>query len=63
MDLSTLANELESGKYKNKNMFEKDLRKIFNNARTYNKSGTIYSKYATVLENFIEEDVKKLKEC
>lgn len=63
MDLSTLEKELENGKYKNKSMFEKDLRKIFNNARSYNKPGTIYHKYATSLENFIEEDLKKLKDC
>ena len=42
---------------------KKDLRKIFNNARTYNKPGTIYYKYATTLENYIEEDLKKLKDC
>ena len=62
MDLSTLANELESGKYKNKNMFEKDLRKIFNNARIYNGPNTHYYKNADFLENFIENDLKKLKD-
>jgi len=63
MDLETLEKGIESGKYKTKDIFVKDLRKIFNNARTYNKPGTIYSKFATGLENFIEEDLKKLKEC
>ena len=63
MDLLTLEKGVESGKYKNKNVFEKDLRLIFSNARSYNKSGTIYHKFATTLENFIEEDLKKLKEC
>ena len=63
MDLLTLEKGVESGKYKTKVVFEKDLRKIFNNARTYNKPGTIYHKYATSLENFIEEDLKKLKDC
>ena len=63
MDLRTLEKGVESGQYKTKTAFVKDLKKIFNNARTYNKSGTIYSKYATVLENYIEEDIKKLKEC
>jgi histone acetyltransferase len=63
MDLQTLEKNVESGLYKDKNTFVQDLRKIFNNARTYNKSGTIYNKYATILENFIEEDIKKLKEC
>ena len=62
MDLQTLEKGVESGKYKNKTAFVKDLKKIFNNARTYNKAGTIYYKYATNLEEFIEEDIKKLKE-
>ena len=63
MDLETLEKGVESGKYKNKIEFEKDLRKIFNNAREYNKSGTIYYKFANNLENIIEEDLKKLKDC
>ena len=63
MDLETLEKGVESGKYKNKVVFEKDLRKIFSNARTYNKSGTIYYKFANTLENYIEEDLKKLMEC
>ena len=63
MDLQTLEKGVESGKYKTKSVFEKDLRKIFNNARSYNKPGTIYYKFASILENFIEEDVKKLKDC
>ena len=63
MDLETLEKGVESGKYKNKIVFEKDLRKIFSNARAYNKSGTIYYKFANNLENIIEEDLKKLKDC
>lgn len=63
MDLSTLEKELESGKYKNKSMFENDLRKIFNNARIYNGPNTHYFKNANFLENFIENDLKKLKDC
>ena len=63
MDLETLEKGVESGKYKYKAVFEKDLRKIFNNAREYNKSGTIYYKFANNLENIIEEDLKKLKDC
>ena len=63
MDLSTLEKELENGKYKNKSMFEKDLRKIFNNARIYNGPNTHYFKDANFLESFIENDLKKLKDC
>ena len=62
MDLSTLEKELENGKYKDKITFENDLRKIFNNARTYNGANTHYYKDATFLENFIEDDLKKLKD-
>ena len=62
MDLQTLEKGLESGKYKNKTTFEKDLRKIFSNARTYNKVNSIYHKYATMLENMIEDDINNLRE-
>ena len=58
MDLETLEKGVEGGKYKNKIDFEKYLRKIFSNARTNNKSGTIYYKFANTLENYIEEDLK-----
>ena len=61
MDLQTLEKGLESGNYKSKNTFVKDLRKIFDNARTYNKPGSIYHRYATALENSIEDDIKNLK--
>ena len=63
MDLSTLSKQLENEKYKNKDMFETDLRKIFNNARKYNGQHSHYSKDADFLEDFIENDLKKLKEC
>ena len=62
MDLKTLTTELENGKYKNKKMFVEDLKKIFNNARIYNKSNTHYFKDADFLEKYIEEDLKKLKD-
>ena len=61
MDLQTLEKGLESGNYKSKNTFVKDLRKIFDNSRTYNKPGSIYHRYATALENSIEDDIKNLK--
>ena len=62
MDLKTLTTELENGKYKNKKMFVEDLKKIFNNARVYNKSNTHYFKDADFLEKYIEEDLIKLKD-
>ena len=62
MDLQTLEKGLESGNYKNKNAFVKDLRKIFSNARQYNKVNSIYHKYATMLENSIEDDIANLRQ-
>jgi hypothetical protein len=61
MDVQTLQANLDSGVYKNKENFVKDLRKIFNNARLYNKPCTIYHKYAKDIENSIEDDIKNLK--
>ena len=63
MDLHTLEKGLESGEYKNKTIFENDLRLIFRNAREYNNQNTHYYKDADYLENLIENDLKKLKEC
>ena len=62
MDLKTLEKGVESGKYKNKIMFEKDLKKIFDNARTYNGHNTHYYKDADYLETFIDPFLKKLKD-
>ena len=63
MDLETLEKGLEIGKYKNKSVFLKDLKKIFSNARAYNKPISYCYKFANNLELFIEEDLKKLKDC
>lgn len=48
------------GEYKNKKDFEKDFRKIFTNARTYNKPHTFFYKASKDLEAYLEEDIKKL---
>jgi histone acetyltransferase len=60
--VSTLENNLESGMYKTKEKFVKDLKKIFTNAKNYNKPHTIYHKYAKDIENSIEDSIKNLKE-
>ena len=62
MDLQTLEEKVKSGEIKNKIMFEKDLRKIFNNAREFNGKNTHYYLDADYLEELIEEDLKKLKD-
>lgn len=57
-----MEQNLESGYYKNKDSFTKDVKKIFTNAKTYNKSFTIYHKYAKDLENLVEDDIKNLND-
>jgi hypothetical protein len=62
IDISTLESNLESGMYKTKDKFVKDLKKIFTNAKSYNKPHTIYHKYAKDIESSIEDDIKALKD-
>jgi len=62
MDIQTLEGQLESGIYKTKEKFVKDLKKIFCNAKLYNKPHTIYHRYAKDIENCIEDDLKNLKD-
>jgi histone acetyltransferase len=61
MDLETLGNNVNNGKYKNKESFEFDLKLIFKNAKTYNQQTTIYYKSAVMLEEFAEQLIKNLK--
>ena len=61
-DLQTLENNLECSHYKDKESFIKDLKKIFTNAKMYNKPYTVYHKSAKDLENLIEDDLKNLKD-
>ena len=62
MDLQTIESNLESGMYKTKDKFVKDLKKIFTNAKAYNKPHTIYHKYAKDFEANIEDDIQCLKD-
>jgi histone acetyltransferase len=62
MDVQTLESNLESGHYKSRETFIKDLKKIFSNAKVYNKPHTIYHKYAKDIENSIDDDIKNLKD-
>jgi histone acetyltransferase len=63
MDIQTLEAHLEKGDYKQKAQFVKDVKKIFTNAKSYNKPFTIYHKYAKDIETMIEDDLKSLKEA
>ena len=53
---------LENGKYngKGKKNFDKDIRKIFDNSKTFNKPNTFYYQAAVDLEKFIEKDLSEL---
>jgi len=57
-----LENNLNKGIYNTKDKFVADLRKIFNNAKLYNKPNTIYHKYAKDIEISIEDDIRLLRD-
>lgn len=61
MDLETLQNHLNSGKYKTKEAFDHDLNLIFKNAKSYNQQTTIFYKNAVLMETFAETLMKNLK--
>jgi hypothetical protein len=48
--------------YKTKESFVKDVKRIFTNAKTYNKPFTVYHKYAKGLETLVEEDLQSLND-
>ena len=60
--MQTLEINLDKGLYNTKDKFVVDLRKIFINAKQYNKPHTIYHKYAKDIEASIEDDVKLLRD-
>jgi histone acetyltransferase len=62
IDFQTLRERVNQGYYLNKKLFISDVKKIFNNARTYNVKNTIYYKYANELEAFSEEIFINLKD-
>ena len=62
LDLQTLENNLDKGLYNSKEKFVIDLKRIFSNAKIYNKQFTIYYKYAEGIESSIEDEIKLLKD-
>ena len=59
MDLSLLERNVEDGKYKSIDDFEKDLRLIFTNCYTYNNPESVYTKSARELEQFVNQLLAK----
>ncbi|OHT01046.1 acetyltransferase, GNAT family protein [Tritrichomonas foetus] len=55
MDLSLLERNIEDGKYKSIDDFERDLRLIFSNCYTYNNPESVYTKSAKELEVYVNE--------
>ncbi|RKP15026.1 histone acetyltransferase gcn5 [Piptocephalis cylindrospora] len=59
MDLSTVEVKVENDEYRSFTDFERDVRLIFTNCRTFNDPDTRYYKSATRLEAFFNEQVTK----
>ncbi|GJN20617.1 hypothetical protein PR202_gb08015 [Eleusine coracana subsp. coracana] len=58
IDLRTMSRRVESEQYYvTLEMFVADMKRMFNNARTYNSPDTIYYKCATRLENFFSSKI------
>ena len=55
MDLKTMAEKLESNKYKDKNQFLQDLDLIVKNCKTYNKPGSPIYKICLEFAEYIKE--------
>lgn len=52
MDLKTMSDRLKSRYYVNKRLFIIDMKRIFNNCRTYNDQNTEYYRHANTLEKY-----------
>ncbi|CDW81357.1 histone acetyltransferase gcn5-like [Stylonychia lemnae] len=62
MDLERIQKNLNDNQYHTAEQFKKDLIKIFDNARTYNTSETIYYKYADQLQNLVKPMLDRMKD-
>lgn len=61
MDLQTVKMKIENNQYADKDQFERDIRLIFTNAKTYNQKNTIYYKYADENEAVADNLLRNLK--
>ncbi|EDO43844.1 predicted protein [Nematostella vectensis] len=59
MDLKTMTERLKSGYYSSKKLFVADMRRIFQNCRTYNSPDTEYYKCANTVERFFLSKIKE----
>jgi histone acetyltransferase len=61
MDLKTVGEKLQSGKYEVKEAFMHDIMLIIDNCRTYNNEDTVYYECATKMERYLEAQIRKLR--
>jgi len=62
MWLEKIKDQLDNGVYTQREMFKKDVLKIFDNARVYNAKDTIFYKFADILQAYSQPLLDKLKE-
>lgn len=62
IDVKTIEKKVQSNYYTDKEMFIKDITRIFTNARIYNLPETIYVKAANELEEYIRPSLEALKD-
>jgi hypothetical protein len=61
MDLQTIKQKIDMGKYSDKQEFENDVKLIFSNAKTYNQPNTVYYKYAEEVESVANKLLSNLQ--
>lgn len=62
MWLEKIKENLDKKVYTQRDLFKKDVTKIFDNARTYNAKDTIFYKFADILQVYSQPLLDKLKE-
>lgn len=60
MDLRTMSERLKSRYYVNKRLFIIDMKRIFNNCRSYNNSETEYYRNANTLEKYFHTKLREI---
>lgn len=62
IDIETISKRIEAGYYKNAQMFEDDVMRMFTNCKQYNDKDTIYWMLANSLQDYITPYLKKMKD-
>ncbi|ODN01457.1 Histone acetyltransferase KAT2A [Orchesella cincta] len=59
MDLTTIADRLDSGHYTHKSLFVGDMTRIFTNCRIYNSQKTVYYRCTNTLEKYFNNKLRE----